>query len=63
LISWKSLGVAIWKKKKPAAPTKFLTLFSIAYSYELPLQYLQKTQALVVLGVISEHITFEGTIL
>jgi len=30
------------------------------YSYELLLQYLQKTQALVVLGVINEHITFEG---
>jgi len=29
------------------------------YSYELLLQYLQKTQALVVLGVINEHITFE----
>jgi transcription initiation factor TFIID subunit 5 len=29
------------------------------YSYELLLQYIQKTQALVVLGVINEHITFE----
>ncbi|XP_006656305.1 transcription initiation factor TFIID subunit 5 [Oryza brachyantha] len=29
------------------------------YSYELLLQYLQKTQALVVLGIINERITFE----
>ncbi|KAK3134221.1 hypothetical protein QOZ80_6AG0546510 [Eleusine coracana subsp. coracana] len=29
------------------------------YSYELLLQYLQKTQALVMLGIINEHITFE----
>uniref|UniRef100_A0A0D9WSN0 TFIID subunit TAF5 NTD2 domain-containing protein n=1 Tax=Leersia perrieri TaxID=77586 RepID=A0A0D9WSN0_9ORYZ len=31
----------------------------LEYSYELLLQYLQKTQALVVLGIINERITFE----
>ncbi|GJN38959.1 hypothetical protein PR202_gb28045 [Eleusine coracana subsp. coracana] len=31
----------------------------LEYSYELLLQYLQKTQALVMLGIINEHITFE----
>jgi hypothetical protein len=46
-----------------AATTNFLPYFQLQYSYELLLQYLQKTQALVVLGVINEHITFEGTIL
>ncbi|EMS49310.1 Transcription initiation factor TFIID subunit 5 [Triticum urartu] len=30
------------------------------YSYELLLQYLQKTQALVMLGIINERIIFEG---
>uniref|UniRef100_A0A453T4Z6 TFIID subunit TAF5 NTD2 domain-containing protein n=1 Tax=Aegilops tauschii subsp. strangulata TaxID=200361 RepID=A0A453T4Z6_AEGTS len=32
------------------------------YSYELLLQYLQKTQALVMLGIINERIIFEGTV-
>uniref|UniRef100_A0A0E0Q0V8 TFIID subunit TAF5 NTD2 domain-containing protein n=1 Tax=Oryza rufipogon TaxID=4529 RepID=A0A0E0Q0V8_ORYRU len=31
----------------------------LEYSYELLLQYLQKTQALVVLGIINEHTTFD----
>jgi transcription initiation factor TFIID subunit 5 len=33
----------------------------LQYSYELLLQYLQKTQALVMLGIINERIIFEGT--
>lgn len=41
---------------------KFLPNFLLQYSYELLLQYLQKTQALVMLGIINERITFEGTI-
>uniref|UniRef100_A0A0E0LE17 TFIID subunit TAF5 NTD2 domain-containing protein n=1 Tax=Oryza punctata TaxID=4537 RepID=A0A0E0LE17_ORYPU len=34
----------------------------LEYSYELLLQYLQKTQALVVLGIINERTTFDGNI-
>jgi hypothetical protein len=34
----------------------------LQYSYELLLQYLQKTQALVMLGIINERIIFEGTV-
>ncbi|OEL27551.1 Transcription initiation factor TFIID subunit 5 [Dichanthelium oligosanthes] len=37
----------------------FDLIFKLEYSYELLLQYLQKRQALVVLGVINEHIAFE----
>jgi len=54
--------VLLFGIKTSAPPTIFFTLFHLQYSYELLLQYLQKTQALVVLGVINEHITFEGTI-
>ncbi|GJM97848.1 hypothetical protein PR202_ga14804 [Eleusine coracana subsp. coracana] len=37
----------------------YSSLDQYKYSYELLLQYLQKTQALVMLGIINEHITFE----
>ena len=35
-------------------------LLSWQYSYELLLQFLQKTQSTTILGVINEHINFQG---
>lgn len=36
--------------------------FSFQYSYDLLLQYLHKSQSITMLGIINEHINFQGAV-
>lgn len=36
--------------------------FSFQYSYDLLLQYLHKSQSIIMLGIINEHINFQGAV-
>lgn len=57
-----SCDVVVPRKLSQLLCLMFLPHVPLQYSYELLLQYLQKTQALVMLGIINERIIFEGTV-